>query len=140
MSDFKQPAIGIGAVIFKDNTVLLVKRKNPPCQDEWAIPGGKVKLGETLKQAAEREIYEETGIKIKANNTIYTFELIEHDEKNSILFHYVIVDLAAEYLSGELHANDDAIEARWLTNREMLNLNVNQQTRELLQEKYHYTF
>ena len=113
----KQPAIGVGAVIFKDDAILLVKRKNPPCQNEWAIPGGKVKLGESLKQAAEREVLED-----------------------NILFHYVIIDLAADYLSGELKANDDAAEARWLTNKEMLDLNINQNTRNLLREKYNYTF
>ena len=56
------PAVGVGAVIFKDDAVLLVKRKNPPYQHEWAIPGGKVELVETLQQAAEREVDEATAV------------------------------------------------------------------------------
>ena len=140
MPQIKQPAIGVGAVIFKDDAILLVKRKNPPCQNEWAIPGGKVKLGESLKQAAEREVLEETGVIIEAGKIIYTFELIERDKEDNILFHYVIIDLAADYLSGELKANDDAVEARWLTTKDILDLNINQNTRDLLQKKYNYAF
>lgn len=140
MSSVKSPVIGVGAVIFKDNAVLLVKRKNPPCQNEWAIPGGKVKLGETLQQAAEREILEETGVKIKANHSIYSFDLIEKDTEGNILFHYVIIDLAADYLSGVLQAKDDALEAQWFSNEEIKKININKTTRLMLQEKFSYIF
>lgn len=134
------PVVGVGAVVFKNNAVLLVKRKNPPCQDEWAIPGGKVQTGETLQQAAEREILEETGIVIKAKESIYTFDLIERDENENILFHYVIIDLDANYLSGELQANDDAIDAKWITNEEARTIAINRTTKTLLQEKYSFIF
>jgi ADP-ribose pyrophosphatase YjhB (NUDIX family) len=62
------PRVAVGAVVFKDNKVLLVKRAKPPAQGLWAIPGGSVELGETLQQAAERETLEETGIMIQAKN------------------------------------------------------------------------
>lgn len=136
----EQPVIGVGAVIFQNDAVLLVKRKNPPYQGQWAIPGGKVQLGETLQQAAEREILEETGIKIKAEQSIYSFELIEKDEQGNVLFHYVIIDLAGRYVSGNITASDDAIEAKWVTNEEALKLNVNQTTKQLLSEKYRFNF
>ena len=69
------PQVGVGAVVFHDGAVLLVQRRNPPCADEWAIPGGKVRLGETLQEAAEREILEDTGLHIKAGEPVYAFVL-----------------------------------------------------------------
>ena len=59
------PQVAVGAVVVKEGKILLVKRKKPPSKGQWAIPGGSVKLGETLKEATEREIREETGLRIK---------------------------------------------------------------------------
>ena len=140
MPSAKHPVISVGAVVVQNNAVLLVKRKNPPCQNEWAIPGGKVKLGETLQQAAEREILEETGLKIKAHQVVYGFDLIKKDAEDNILYHYVIVDLAADYLSGVLKAKDDALDAQWFTNECCKDININKTTRLLLQEKFGYIF
>ncbi|MBN2246845.1 MAG: NUDIX domain-containing protein, partial [Candidatus Aminicenantes bacterium] len=63
---FSAPQVGVGAVVIKDEKILLVKRKNPPQKGQWAIPGGKVEFGETMQKAAEREILEETGLIIHA--------------------------------------------------------------------------
>ncbi len=103
-----------------------------------AVPGGKVKLGETLREAAEREILEETGIRIHAGKSVFTFEYIERDASEDIVFHYVIIDLEADYLGGDIHAADDALEARWLSSGQLKELNVNQTTRNLLKEIYNF--
>ena len=81
------PRVAVGAVVFKDGKVLMVRRGKPPAKDQWAIPGGSVELGETLQDAAEREILEETGISIRAHAPFYTFEVIDRDEKNRVRFH-----------------------------------------------------
>jgi len=141
MSDIplpSSPQIGVGAVVFKDKKVLLVKRARPPAEGLWAIPGGRLKLGETLQQAAEREILEETGIVIRATKPIYTFDVIERDEAGRIQFHYVIVDLEAEYISGEPKAGDDAHEARWIAPDELSSLPVSDKTLELLTDVLHF--
>jgi len=109
------PRVAVGAFVFKDNRVLLVRRANPPSEDLWAIPGGKVRLGESLKDAAEREIKEETGISIRAQEPVFTFDHIERDGDDRIRFHYVIVDLKADYISGQPRPGDDALEARWIS-------------------------
>ncbi len=109
------PRVAVGAVVFKDGKVLLVRRGKAPSEGEWAIPGGSVRLGESLQAAAEREILEETGIVIRAKEPIYVFETIEKDDAGQIRFHYVVIDLMAEYLSGEPIAADDASDARWVS-------------------------
>ncbi len=128
------PQVGVGAVVFHENKILLVKRARPPAQGQWAIPGGRLEVGETLQRAAEREILEEAGICIRARHPLYTFDMIERDDDGSVRFHYVIVDLAAEYLSGEPRASDDATEARWLSADELRSLPVSNQTLALLRE------
>ena len=130
------PQVGVGAVVFHDGAVLLVQRRNPPCADEWAIPGGKVRLGETLQQAAEREILEETGIHIKAGEPVFAFDLIENDESGKVCWHYAIIDLQAEYLRGEIQAADDAIAAAWFKPQDLAGVTVNPTTRKLLNTQY----
>ena len=126
----------MGAVVFKEDKVLLVLRGKPPAENQWSIPGGCVELGETLQEAAEREIAEETGIVIHAKKPVYTFDVIEHDEDGYIRFHYVIIDLAADYVSGELRAGDDAIDVNWVSHKDLNHLNVSDATRKLLAQCY----
>ncbi len=73
-----------------------------------------MEIGETLQTAAEREIMEETGIRIKAGDPVYTFDAIQKDGDGRIRFHYVIVDLLADYVDGEPNAGDDAHDVRWV--------------------------
>jgi len=129
----------VGAVVFNEDKVLLVLRGKPPAEKQWSIPGGCVELGETLQEAAEREITEETGIVIQAKKPIYTFDVIERDKDGKIRFHYVIVDLAADYVSGELKAGDDAVDVSWVSRKDLNNLNVSNATRKLLAQCYGWT-
>lgn len=122
------PRVGVGAITVKDGKVLLVKRGIEPSKGLWAIPGGTLKLGETLQECAAREIFEETGITIKVGDCIYVFDFIERDNKGKIKFHFVIVDFAADYVSGEPQGADDALDARWLSREELRDLSVAKNT------------
>jgi ADP-ribose pyrophosphatase len=93
-----------------------------------------VELGETLQEAAEREIKEETGLRIQAGEPVYTFDVIVRDDSGRVRFHYVIADLLADYVSGELQPGDDACEARWIGPEELGELPINQTTLEVLEE------
>jgi 8-oxo-dGTP diphosphatase len=129
-----RPQIAVGAVVIRDEKVLLVKRRNPPGKGLWSIPGGRVELGETLKEAAEREVKEEAGVIIRAKDPVYTFDLIERDDQGCTRFHYVIVDLAADYVSGKPNPGSDACEARWVTSQELDELLVSRITKKFLKE------
>lgn len=124
--------MAVGAVVVKDEAVLLVRRRQPPNLGLWAIPGGSVELGETLQEAAEREILEETGIRVRAGAPVYVFDTVDRDEAGRVRYHYVIADLMAEYVGGEPTAGDDALEARWITPGELGSLAVSATTADLL--------
>jgi ADP-ribose pyrophosphatase len=126
------PRVGVGAVVIEDGRVLLVRRGTEPGRGMWAVPGGLVELGETLQEAAQREILEETGLVIRAGNPFYTFDLIQRDGAGAVEFHYIIVDLRADYVSGEIAPGDDAMDARWVTAGELERMPVTPTTLKLL--------
>lgn len=130
------PQVAVGAIVFKEDKVLLVLRGKPPAENLWSIPGGSVELGETLQEATEREIREEAGITIRAREPVYTFDVLERDNKGNVRFHYVIVDLAADYISGELRPGDDAVDVRWFSADEVNKVKVSEATRKLLNERF----
>ena len=122
----------VGAIVIRDGKVLLVKRGVAPSKGLWAIPGGMIELGETIQQAAEREILEETGIQIQAREPVYTFDMIDRDEEGRIRYHYVVVDVFAFYVSGEPQARDDVVDARWVAPEELEALPASPNTMRLL--------
>jgi len=132
------PRVAVGGVVFKDGAVLLVKRGKPPSKGIWAIPGGSVSLGETLQAAVERELFEETGVHVRAGRPVYTFDVVERDETGRVRFHYVIVDLAADYVSGNVRAGDDALAARWVSPEELCEIDVNSKTLTLLKDAFNF--
>jgi 8-oxo-dGTP diphosphatase len=128
------PRAAVGAVVMYEGKVLLAKRSNAPQKGKWAIPGGAVKLGETLQEAAEREIMEETGLTIQANKPVHVFDLIERDSAGSLLFHYVIIDLLADYIEGDVHPGDDVSDAGWFNPDEIESLDITETTKYLLEK------
>ena len=133
-----RPCVAVGAIVFKDDRVLLVRRGKPPAENLWAIPGGSVEIGETLPAAAEREIFEETGITIRALKPVYTFDVIERDASGRTRFHYVIVDLTADYVRGDIRAGDDASDAGWVSSERIASLKVSSKTRQLLKTQFNF--
>jgi ADP-ribose pyrophosphatase len=130
------PRVAVGAVVIHQQQVLLVLRGQPPSQDMWAIPGGSVELGETLQQAAEREIREETGLLVRAGEPVYIFDTVQRGDDGRVRFHYVIVDVLAEPIdpAQPLQSADDARDARWFSLAEVNSStwNVAPPTRKLL--------
>src|SRR5262245_17521440 len=110
-----RPIVGVGAVIVdaEKGRVLLVRRGAPPLQGQWSIPGGAVELGETLRAAAEREAFEETGLVVEAGEVLEVLDRVIPGGNGRIQYHYVLIDFLCRVRSGELRAGGDAAEAAW---------------------------
>ena len=107
-----RPVVGVGVVVLRGAEVLLVRRGAPPHRGRWSIPGGKQERGETVRDAARREIREETGVEIALVGLVDVVDGIRRDETGAAVSHYTLIDFAAEWVSGEGFVGDVAVEAR----------------------------
>lgn len=107
-----QPIVGVGSLVIINDRVLLVKRAAPPDKDKWAIPGGKVELGEGLYAAAERELAEETGLLCSSKGVVNVDEIITRDENGKVMFHYILITVLMENCRGTPRASSDAVDVR----------------------------
>lgn len=121
-SSLTHPRVGVGCLVWKGDQVLLIRRGKPPGLGEWSLPGGGQELGETLFQAAEREVREETGVQARARSVLTAVDGITRDADDTLLFHYTIVDVEADWIAGEPVPADDALDARWATQAEAAQL------------------
>lgn len=105
--------MGIGVVVLKGDSVLLVRRGKPPNIGSWTLPGGAQELAETTEQAARRELAEETGVTVGELHLVATVDNIRRDAAGRVQFHYTIIDYAAAWLEGEPIAGTDVSKAVW---------------------------
>jgi len=124
--------VGVGAIIIQGNQVVLVKRGHAPLQGKWSIPGGVLEIGETLRKAAIREAFEETGLSIEPGELLGVFERVLPDEKGRMKYHYVLIDFLCRRVAGELAAGDDADEVRWFRRDELAALELARETEEVI--------
>jgi ADP-ribose pyrophosphatase YjhB (NUDIX family) len=108
------PVVAVGAIVWKEERFLLIRRGQPPRKGGWSIPGGRQEAGETVHEAVHREIREEAGIDIDITGIAAVVDLIDRDE-TGLNHHYTVIDMLAEWRSGEARAGDDAMDTVWVT-------------------------
>jgi 8-oxo-dGTP diphosphatase len=113
----KRPVLGVGALIFDRDKILLVERGKKPLKGYWSLPGGALETGETLEQGVIREVREETGLEVKPLRVLEIFERIIRDSDGSAEYHYVLIDYVCRVTGGSLRAADDASRAVWVPRR-----------------------
>ncbi|WP_434286676.1 NUDIX hydrolase [Celeribacter sp. SCSIO 80788] len=119
-----QPKLAVLAVCQKNGKFLMVERGKAPARGTWGFPGGHVEFGETLAEAAARELQEETGVVATAGEVIDHVELIEAGA-----YHFLLMAVCCDYVSGEPVAADDAADVDWMSLDDLLTT-----TRELSQD------
>lgn len=123
------PVVGVGAVVQDERgRLLVVRRGNAPARDRWTLPGGKVERGERLTEAVRRELAEETGLDVEVGEPVGVTEVVDDAR------HYVIVDLRATVVGGELQAGDDAAEVRWMGRADLETVDTTRGLLEFLDE------
>jgi acetyl-CoA carboxylase carboxyl transferase subunit beta len=102
------PLVGVGVALVEEGRILLVQRGHEPSKGMWAVPGGKVWSGETLRAAAAREVLEETGLVVDIGEVVWAGEHI------SDFGHIVLIDFLGSVVQGDLNPGDDADRAEWV--------------------------
>ena len=111
MDPLPAPVPAVGIVCLRGDSVLLIRRGTPPRQGEWSLPGGRIEPGERAVDAALRELREETGVEAEITGLIDVVDGLFPEAGR----HYVLIDYAARWVSGDPVAGDDAAEARFVT-------------------------
>jgi len=119
--------VGVGGVVIRDGRALLIRRGTEPLKGEWSIPGGMLEIGETLVAGVERELLEETGLKVRVIELIEIFERISHAERENAdakqnlrpQYHFVIVDYLYEVVSGTAIAGSDVTDLAFAAEDEL---------------------
>jgi 8-oxo-dGTP diphosphatase len=126
------PLVGVGAIIIENARVVLVKRRHPPLQDQWSIPGGVLEVGELVREAAVREAHEETGLTVEPGGLLGVYDRILRDPEKRVQYHYVLIDFLCRRVAGDLAAGSDAAEVRWFTRDELPALKLAEDTVDVI--------
>ncbi|NHJ21954.1 MAG: NUDIX domain-containing protein [Candidatus Lokiarchaeota archaeon] len=132
------PLVGVGVMLTRNNTLLLVKRKFDPDAGYWAIPGGHLDLGERVEDAAEREAYEETGFIVKVSKLAGIINKIMYDNEGKVEYHYVLINYFVEQVEGDKNQepvpNSDALDAKFVPYAQIKDYTLTESLIELLKQ------
>lgn len=112
------PLPGVGIIIHDKGKVLIIKRAYEPSAHRWSIPGGAVELGERVRDAAQREVEEELGLKVVIKDVVDVMDNIVYEE-GKVKYHFVLIDFWAEIQSGNLTLSHECLDAQWVGKDEL---------------------
>jgi len=128
-----RPVPAAAALVFRDGSVLLVKRRDEPNRGRWSPPGGSLELGETVEEAAARETLEETGVTVRPVRVVDVRDFLDKDADGRVRWHYVLMNVLCDYVSGEPYPASDADNARFIPLKELGEYEVTATAQEALE-------
>ena len=132
----ERPFLAASVAVFRDGRVLVASRAKPPSQGLFSLPGGLVEPGETLAEAALRELREEVGVEAEITGFLDHVEIVERDERDRVRHHFVVCAHAARWLSGDPSPGAEALEVRWVTQAELHHLPTTPSLAALLERAF----
>lgn len=124
----KRPMVGVGALIFRRDRILMAQRGKEPLKGWWSLPGGALELGESLADGVRREVREETGLEVRPLGVLEIFERIMRDAGGATEYHYVLIDYICRVTGGELCAGDDVCAVEWMRRGDLESLQITEGT------------
>jgi 8-oxo-dGTP diphosphatase len=131
------PVVGVGGVVIRGGSVLLIRRGREPLKGQWSIPGGLLELGEELAAGVRRELKEETGLEVEPLETLAVFDRIFH-EGSRVRYHYVIVDYACRCKRGRLRPASDVLDARWVRRADLPKYHLTEMATKVIGQSFDY--
>ncbi len=109
----ERPFLAASIAVFRHGKVLLGARVSNPHAKVFSLPGGVVEIGETLEEAALRELMEETGVEARIIGFAGHSEVVDLDEANRVRRHFVVASFAAHWIAGDGTPSEEAPELVW---------------------------
>ena len=131
-----RPLVGVGALILQRDRILMAQRGKEPGKGSWSLPGGALKVGETLKDAIRREVLEETGLAVDPRHVFEVFERIVRDRDGAAEYHYVLIDYLCRVTGGTLEAGDDVSAVEWVRMRDLAGLEITEGTLDVIEKAF----
>jgi 8-oxo-dGTP diphosphatase len=132
----ERPIVGVGGVVIDGGRALLIRRGSEPLKGQWSIPGGTLETGETLVEGVEREMAEETGLRVRVVELIEIFERIMPDAEGRTRYHFVIADYLCENAGGTAEAASDVTHIAWAREDELASYKLTTTATRILKKAF----